>query len=225
MERQLSRLGGTLSAKMSVPQAEASDIRAFAELQETVMRYPQELFGEITRRRPYLWTSFDQGPRKRPQWTSSRLALADSIRSSLAFELAPRQIFCSLSHCSSLSVAASVAVERNSAILGIGIDIEEADRPIAQKVLDRVRARKQVPLPDERIIQWVAKEAAYKSIPENDDVYLSDISIEKRCEEDGLVVFSGQGVGALLEIFVFPRLQMTQHSKRWAIGISLCTQA
>ncbi len=88
------------------------------------------------------------------QWWESRLAVCKCA------EEMPGPLFASISHTNGISVAA--IHPKSSGILGIGIDIEIADRIISSRAEERIQ--RLVPNSVEpELIRWTRYEAAYKA--------------------------------------------------------------
>lgn len=125
-------------------------------------------------------------PHRQREWQSSRWALylglkelcpQLDLRTSGDFEItrhhclkkAPH-ILVGLSHTGDYGAA---VVALNSKARGVGIDIEEQDRPVSPKSLRYYRTSRDEPLAP--LTLWTAKEAAYKALSPLEDLSFRDL--------------------------------------------------
>ena len=150
-----------------------------AELNSTISMFNNLGIAELAKGRAML---FDQPKsnyeHKVQTWLSSRLALLHSLKAHSQADIKNSIIYCSISHCRSISSATSILVPAHSKVTGIGIDTEEGTREVRLKTLARVQDTKLEQTEIDPLGQWLSKEVIFKSINNNKDLTLKKLPLK-----------------------------------------------
>lgn len=119
---------------------------------------------------PEIKNRFLRDPNKQ-----GRVAVAQVAEEILSQGVSPSDILLSLSHTKKASVA--IACMKNEDLLGIGVDLESADRTIDEKVKKRLGTDAEHSLVKSAIALWTIKEACFKAVKNNEKMLLSQFTV------------------------------------------------
>lgn len=107
------------------------------------------------------------------QWVASRLCLSKLLNFFSKNYKKNKYLAVSISHTKNFSIAAGICSDTN---IDVGVDIEEIDRMISNKVISRIKNSNDIHL-SSNLDLWNIKEAVFKSIQLENQTSLNEINI------------------------------------------------
>jgi hypothetical protein len=167
LESSWSRIAGV---PIHVAFRESTDIPG-AELELEIQRFRSRLDPELVAR--FLTRPQGLSSERSTQWTLSRACLLSVLGT---LEADGSKGLLSLSHCPRASIAAGGL--SSASLLGIGVDLESADREISEAAATRFLFAPEKALGLTPLHAWTIKEACFKATPHNANLIVADYVIE-----------------------------------------------
>ena len=178
---------------------------------------------ELAKNRDFLFDTppTDSSSFNLKTWCSSRFALFRALNTYSKNEVKGKKLYCTISHCKTISIAAAIFVPKDNPVDGIGIDIEEAERKISKKVFQKVRNPNIEKSNHDLLGQWLSKEAIFKSIQKNEKLSLKNIPLQIIQMQSNIEETFSKFTPSQESFCRLKTLQLKQSKKKWRYGTAL----